>query len=494
MRMRNHLKKLSVAVAVAMTVSTMSGVALAEPAAPAANSDSNTVAPAPETAPKPEGKPDSNTSPELPVPPEGVFVANYELRNAAGNLGNLVRDKNNAVIPTGSLKVTVVDQRLVGKAFDASKVRLMPQNGQSFSAIEGRVIPVNETTYDVVFDGLQYLGGDNTFRFDLSYSSEYALPVSSLSVALPQCYTIEKGGNESGDKLRAPNLIVKDFNFGGASVPAGSPFTLNLTIFTTSGGQKLSDVTVSLALPEHVTMANGNSSVYIGTMGPESSKQISFEILPSANLTGGVAALQLSMQGVGAADGAKVEGAGSVTVPVVQPERFEITRVQGAETLMVGEDSSLEITFVNKGKEPISNLSAEISGDNLKNPGQNQYLGNVQPGTQNTAEFTISAEKEGTLSGVITLTYENSAGQTKTLTKEYSCTVQEMSMDISGNKGMDMMPEEMPQPSQGMPVWAWVLIVIGVLAVGGAVTAVILKEQKAKKLAQLEAEDEDEDI
>ncbi len=498
MRMKNRLKQLSVCLAIAMTVGAFASVAAAQ------DQSSSTVQPTPvpmaeQTAtPTPSSSPESTPQPTSePTPAAGEpFVSSYELRNASGNLGNLVRDKNNDIIPTGTLTVTIVDPRLNGQDLDPSKVRLMPQNGQNFSAIEGTVTALDKVnnSYTVQFNGLQYLGGDNTFKFDISYNSSYALPVTSLSVSLPQCYTIEKNGTESGAQLRAPGLIVKEFSFGGASVPAGSPFTLNLTVFATSGDQNLSDVTVSLALPENVTMANGNSSVYVGSMSPESSKQISFEILPSANLTGGVASLQLSMSGVGASDGTKSEGTATVTVPVVQPERFEITKVQGAETLMAGEEGLLEVTFVNKGKEAISNLSAEINGEKLRNPGQSQYLGNVQPGTENTVEFTIASDTEGTITGMVTLTYENSAGQTKTITKEYSCTVQP-AMDMGGDMGgMEMPIEPMPEPQSGVPVWVWIVAVVGVLAVGGVAAVIILKKQKAKKLAQLEAEDDDEDI
>lgn len=498
MRMKNRLKQLSVCLAIAMTVGAFASVAAAQ------DQSSSTVQPTPvpmaeqNQTPAPTGSPEPTTQPTPePTPAAGEpFVSSYELRNASGNLGNLVRDKNNDIIPTGTLTVTIVDPRLDVDKFQVTDVRLMPQNGQNFSAIEGTVVKFDNknNSYTVQFNGLQYLGGDNTFKFDISYDSSYALPITSLSVSLPQCYTIEKNGTESGAQLRAPGLIVKEFSFGGASVPAGSPFTLNLTVFATSGDQNLSDVTVSLALPENVTMANGNSSVYVGSMSPESSKQISFEILPSANLTGGVASLQLSMSGVGASDGTKSEGTATVTVPVVQPERFEITKVQGAETLMAGEEGLLEVTFVNKGKEAISNLSAEINGEKLRNPGQSQYLGNVQPGTENTVEFTIASDTEGTITGMVTLTYENSAGQTKTITKEYSCTVQP-AMDMGGDMGgMEMPIEPMPEPQSGVPVWVWIVAVVGVLAVGGVAAVIILKKQKAKKLAQLEAEDDDEDI
>lgn len=504
MRVHTCLKKLSAALAVTMALSLAAGLpAMAEDAGSAAPSSSTSAPSAAAAAPKEgdgagSGSSGSSTAPTpTPAPDysgEAPYVSSYELLNAAGYVGNLVRDKNNDTIPTGTLTVTVVDKRIKDKNISTADMQLIPQNGVSFSAQEGVVSNLSGDSYKVTFYSLQYLGGENTFTFDISYGAAVGLPVTSVSLTLPQCYTIEKTGSAEGTQLRAPGLIVKEFSYGGASVPAGQAFTLNVTLFATSGEQNLSDVTVSLALPENVTMASGNSSVYVGSMSPESSKQLSFEILPSANLTGGVAALQLTLSGVGASDGTKSDGSATITVPVVQPERFEITKVEGAETLMVGEEGYLEVTFVNKGKEAISNLSAEISGENLRNPGQSQYLGNVQPGTENSAEFTISSDVEGTISGLITLTYENSAGETKTLTKEYSCTVQP-AMDMGGmDMGMEMPVEPMPEENAGLPVWAWIVIVVAVVAVAAVVIVIVVKKRKAKKLAMLEAEEDDEDI
>lgn len=509
MRVHTCIKKLSAALAITMALSLAAGlpVMAEDNGSSAPSSSASAPASAASNAPKTgdstaagSGGSSSSTAPTPTPAPDTSgatpYVSSYTLKNASGNIGNLVRDKNNDVIPTGTLTVTVVDERLGGKSPVGAGTHIIPQNGVTFSAQEGVIEDgiVDDNAYNVVFYGLQYLGGENTFSFTLSYDSKLGLPVTSVSLTLPQCYTIEKTGSAEGTQLRAPGLIVKEFNYGGTSVPAGQPFTLNVTLFATSGEQNLSDVTVTLGLPENVSMANGNSSVYVGSMTPESSKELSFEILPSANLTGGVAALQLTMSGVGASDGTKSDGSATITVPVIQPERFEITKVEGAETLMVGEEGYLEVTFVNKGKEAISNLSAEISGENLRNPGQSQYLGNVQPGTENSAEFTISSDVEGTISGLITLTYENSAGETKTLTKEYSCNVQP-AMDMGGmDMGMEMPVEPMPEENAGLPVWAWIVIVVAAVAVVAVVVVIVVKKRKAKKLAMLEAEDDDEDI
>ena len=54
-----------------------------------------------------------------------------------------------------------------------------------------------------------------------------------------------------------------------------------------------------------------------------------------------------------------------VTVPIVQPERFEISRTDFPEYLSMGEEGYASVSFVNKGKGIIYNVSAEITGDGI---------------------------------------------------------------------------------------------------------------------------------
>ena len=177
----------------------------------------------------------------------------------------------------------------------------------------------------------------------------------------------------------------------------------------------------------------------------------------------------------------------------MQPERFDITNMEAPETIMMGEEGYLSVTFVNKGKSAINNLSAEIQGENLANPGQSQFLGNIAAGTENSVDFSVVAQAEGTITGKVILSYEDAKGETKTLEKDFSCTVEPgMSMDDMMGMPGDMMDDAMAQDVQpGMPIWGWILIVVGVCAVVTIVIVVVRKKRKAAKLAQLEDEDED---
>ena len=83
----------------------------------------------------------------------------------------------------------------------------------------------------------------------------------------------------------------------------------------------------SLALPEGVTLASGNSTAYIASMAAGGTGSVSFQLLPSATYTGGVATVGVSLSAVGKDTGAPISSSTSVTVPVIQPERFELTNL-----------------------------------------------------------------------------------------------------------------------------------------------------------------------
>ena len=89
---------------------------------------------------------------------------------------------------------------------------------------------------------------------------------------------------------------------------------------------------------------------------------------------------------------------------------------------------------------------------------------------------------------------EDANGKIQTVSKDFTATAEEYSDPWGGmDPGMEEpMPDE-PQQT-GLPVWGWVLIVLGGAAVVVVIVVVVRKRKKAKALANLEAEDNDEDI
>ena len=336
----------------------------------------------------------------------------------------------------------------------------------------------NGLSYAVIFNDITYVGGDNKISFDLAYNDGF-LPLKNLSQAISQCRDAEK----APEGAKASALVITAASYGGGSVEAGSEFALTVDVLASGGTVGAENVAVSLALPEQFTVASGSTNVFVGSMSPGASKQVTFQLTASAVANAGSYNITVNASGNAASDSAPLSAQMPVTVPVTQPERFEISRTSFPEYLSMGEEGYANISLLNKGKGVIYNVSAELTG----------------AGTENSTEFTIQTTESGTLSGVLTVTYEDEKGTIKTLTKDFTMTVEGGMMDDPGmydpgmmDPGFDDPGMTMPDENKGMPLWGWLLIAAAVIA-AVVVLIVVLKKKKAKRRAAQLMEDEDED-
>ncbi|MFQ6976357.1 MAG: hypothetical protein ACLRSD_04735 [Oscillibacter sp.] len=102
----------------------------------------------------------------------------------------------------------------------------------------------------------------------------------------------------------------------------------------------------------------------------------------------------------------------SLSVPLYQPDRFELSEPKTSYTGYVGEETSLTIDYVNKGKSAINNVEATISGD-IDSPTPYQRVGTIDGGKNGTIAFAVTPQLEGENQVKIVITYEDSNGNTK---------------------------------------------------------------------------------
>lgn len=342
--------------------------------------------------------------------------------------------------------------------------------------------------YHVSFNDITYLGGSNKLSFDVSYSGQQGLELANLSQNISQCVGAT---NVEGGKASA--IVVRSAGYGGGSVVAGQQFTLTADVFVTAGTTGAENVAVSLTLPEQVTVVSGSSQIFVGNMAAGESTSVNFLLNASATAAAGSANITINVNGNAASDGAALTTTMPITVPIVQPERFEVSRTDFPEVINMGEETYGSVSFVNKGKGTIYNVSAELRGEGFTTTEGNQFVGNVASGTESSADFTISPTQAGSINAQLVITYENEQAEEKTITKDITFTVEEMSFEDPGMMpGMGDMPTEPTQT--GMPLWAWAVIVV--LTAGVVATVVVIVRKKIKKRKENEKlmEEDDEDI
>ena len=375
--------------------------------------------------------------------------------DARGNIGNA------KVTSTGSFSPPALENiRFTAPQFDATGV-----------------------SYAVVFDGITYLGGENQLAFDLTYN-DLKHPLTNLSVGISQCVA------PAAAEVRPSALVVQTAGYGGGPVAAGTAFELTAEILATAGNTPVDLMQVVLELPEGITAAAG-SSCYLGQMAPESSRQVSFQLTPQPAAEPGSYNITVSVSGV-AQDGSAVGGSLQLAVPVTQPERFEITALEADTAIQEGQEGMASVTFVNKGKATLYNLSARIEGENLKNPGQDQYLGNLAAGTEQIVDFSLQPSEAGVIEGKVVLTWEDETGAEKSLEQAFTVEVIPSELLQIGMPQEEQLAPETIEDGSGMPLWGWLLIYAALI---GAVAAVrLVRRRRAEELLRAAEGDEDEPL
>lgn len=470
-----------------------------------------------------------------------IYISNYDVNYGTDTL--IFRDGNKVQQAyANSVTLNVVDTRIKKDEASQNSVSMEGKNiaveinGRNFALstasdkkgeqnVSEPVLTSEGLTYSIKLTNLYYYGSgdkvsdDNTLRLDVSYvkiekdadGKEISVPMFNLPLA-----TIEQKLSRFGTQTetspeptpeptatpeptptpdptyRTPSLIVRSTSIGSSSIDAGDDFTLSLEVYATSSGtEALCDVLVSISTADGVTLANGSTTQYIGDMAPGTSQTVTYPMHAQNSFTGGTSSVTVSLSANGKTTGGGAQATGTtVTVPIIQPERFEISNVEIPETMTVGEENYGSITFVNKGKNELANMTVTITGSNLQEPEQSNYVGNLAAGTEQSVDVNLCALQAGTVEGTITIVYEDTSGQEVTVTRNFSAAVEDAASWDDYNPGMDDPGMDMPDDTQksGLPVWAWVLIVAVAAALGFVGFRTVKKRKAAKSQEENDAD------
>lgn len=452
----------------------------------------------------PSSSSDSGSSGGTVVSGEGTpYIAAYTVTDASGNELQRIQEGQKCRII-----VAVVDPRINNPAM------LTLPNGQpllgnvkvvstgtfgspslgdiSTTTFTADKVDASGLHFSIILNDITYLGGtSNELVLDLAYNDN-ARALVTLKQGISQCgVSTEQGG-------KATALVVKSASYGSGDVTAGENFTLNASVLASNGTSGVENVTISLKLPEEITVVSGSSYLFMGNMKPGATADASFQLTASAVAKAGSYNITIEVSGNSASDGTGLTASMPITVPVVQPDRFEIANVNLPESLMVGQESYGTVSLVNKGKGSVYNVEAELTGEGFTvDEGSKKFIGNIASGSQNSQDFSITATQAGTITAQLVVTYEDEKANVKTLTRDVTMTVDEVNM---GGGGMDdgMIGGggmEIPQETKkGLPVWGWILIVLLVAAIIAVVVITVIKKKKARRNAAQLMEDDDEDI
>lgn len=350
-------------------------------------------------------------------------------------------------------------------------------------------------------------GATATISFNMQAASKmetgnYAVGVNLTSdevteaVATKVFVSVVGTGDSSGGK---PIIIIENYSFGGTSITGGKTFPLSLRFRNANTSTAIQNlkITITSTADEDTggvfTPANSSNTFFISKLGAGASVDKSIDLYPKADAKPKSYGIDVKFEYESSADTKheQITATETISIPLTQPDRFEVTNAEVQGPIQMGTDGQLSISYVNKGKSTVYNLSVLLEG-NFTAPETNIYIGNVESGSSDSYDTTLTPTEEGTLQGKATITYEDPNGETREIIKEFSCEVQPAMPVDQGGMGPDI-SEPMPEQSSGMPIWGWVLI-LAVVAGGAAAVVLIRRKRAAKRRALLEQEDDYDDV
>ncbi|PST46678.1 ABC transporter permease [Bifidobacterium callitrichos] len=296
-------------------------------------------------------------------------------------------------------------------------------------------------------------------------------------------------GGESTTPIAGPvpNVIITNFTYGEGSVAVGSDFTLSFT-FQNKGKVAVSNMVVTVDGGENFAIAGGTNTFYFDALyaGRSATQSVPMQALPAAK--SGAQGVTVSFRYEYVDSGSRSSSSSDIriSVPVSQPDRFQLDAPVPPEDATVGNETTITMNYVNKGKGDIANVEASIEGDGFDTTAKTQYIGNVASGANGSIGFAFTPTQSGELQAKLHIAYEDSDG--KAQSKDFPVTVNVADAAPMPDDTAMAVDE---QSQQGMPAWAWAAIAVAVIVV--VVLIVVLVRRRRKKKAKKNEIDEEWD-
>ena len=297
------------------------------------------------------------------------------------------------------------------------------------------------------------------------------------------------GGGSAGSGS-VPRVIVTGFTTDPAEVRAGSNFTLTIHLKNTSKSTRVSNMLFDLSAPTEGSdeqtaapaflPASGSSSIYLEGIAANGTADISIQLNAKADLLQKPYSIDMSMK-YEDSSATQIEATSSISIPVKQDARFEFSEFEiSPESIAVGEEANVMCNLYNLGKIKLYNVKATFEGSCIDK--EEVFVGNVESGASASIDAMVEGKKatKGPAKITMTLSYEDEAGEVKTMTKDFQLEVTEASE--SDLAAMDMEAED----KGGIPVIP-ILILVAALAVIAAAVIIIRKKKKKQTLVEEEA-------
>lgn len=428
--------------------------------------DGNTV-PVRECVPYTEPKPEPEPTPETIPEPRAVFNSDGTSTSiAAGETKTITVYIQNA--GTTAMRDPILTLKSSGSLLIMGSQDYMLDD---IRAGRDTAVTVTVKAPDKIESQMQTIDASLSFYYD----NGTQLTGGSASGSVNVLSTVTKDTkDEETIASPTPIVILSKYNYGGSSVAAGSSTNLSFSFTNTSKTIKIENVMVTVTGGQDLMLNGSTNTFYFESVAASGSKTVTVPMKAAQLISASAQDVKIDVTYEYVDQNARKSGNAtlSLSVPLYQPDRFEMSEPTSSYTGYVGEETSLTIDYVNKGKSAINNVEATISGD-IDSPTPYQRVGTIDGGKNGTIAFAVTPQLEGENQVKIVITYEDSNGNTKE--RVFEATVEAMAYEPT-DPGMDDPGMIDPEPAHTFP-WKYVIIALVVIAI---IALIVLRARKKK--------------
>lgn len=434
--------------------------------------DGNTV-PVRECVPYTEPKPEPEPTPETIPEPRAVFNSDGTSTSiAAGETKTITVYIQNA--GTTAMRDPILTLKSSGSLLIMGSQDYMLDD---IRAGRDTAVTVTVKAPDKIESQMQTIDATLSFYYD----NGTQLTGGSASGSVNVLSTVTKDTkDEETIASPTPIVILSKYNYGGSSVAAGSSTNLSFSFTNTSKTIKIENVMVTVTGGQDLMLNGSTNTFYFESVAASGSKTVTVPMKAAQLISASAQDVKIDVTYEYVDQNARKSGNAtlSLSVPLYQPDRFEMSEPTSSYTGYVGEETSLTIDYVNKGKSAINNVEATISGD-IDTPTAYQRVGTIDGGKNGTIAFAVTPQLEGENQVKIVITYEDSNGNTKE--RVFEATVEAMAYEPA-DPGMDDPGMIDPEPASTFP-WKYVIIAV-VAALIVLLIVLRIRKKKAKQKAE----------
>ena len=433
--------------------------------------DGNTV-PVRECVPYTEPKPEPEPTPETIPEPRAVFNSDgMSTAIAAGQTKTITVYIQNA--GTTAMRYPILTLKSSGSLLIMGSQDYMLDD---IRAGRDTAVTVTVKALDKIESQMQTIDATLSFYYD----NGTQLTGGSASGSVNVLSTVTKDTkDEETIASPTPIVILSKYNYGGSSVAAGSSTNVSFSFTNTSKTIKIENVMVTVTGGQDLMLNGSTNTFYFESVAASGSKTVTVPMKAAQLISASAQDVKIDVTYEYVDQNARKSGNAtlSLSVPLYQPDRFEMSEPTSSYTGYVGEETSLTIDYVNKGKSAINNVEATISGD-IDTPTAYQRVGTIDGGKNGTIAFAVTPQLEGENQVKIVITYEDSNGNTKE--RVFEATVEAMAYEP-----VDPVDPDGPVDPEPTSTFPWKYVIIAVVAALIVLLIVLrIRKKKAKQKAE----------